>query len=86
MWSKVFNKGAKIIQLKRQSFKQCWEDSTAHLESQLGKGPWQHMGENSKMEVPGSVYNPRTDANHYHHQSVTKLQLWFDINAVCFVV
>ena len=35
-------------------------------------------------EVPS--YNPRTEANWYHHQSVTKLQAWFPVNAICFVV
>ena len=37
---------------------------TAHLESQLGKGPRQHVhsvGETSKIAVWGATYNPKTD-------------------------
>ena len=37
---------------------------TAHLGSQLGEGPRQHVhsvGETSKIAVRGSTYNPKTD-------------------------
>ena len=48
----------------------------------MGKGPRQPLGETSKTAVWASAYNPRTVANRHHHQSVTKLQLWFHVNTV----
>ena len=49
------------------------------------RGPRQHvcsLGETSKIDVWGPIYNPRTDSNCYHGQSVSKLQLCFHVNAV----
>ena len=43
------------------------------------------VGETSKT-VPISIYNPRTDSNGYIHQSGTKLQAWFQDNAVGFAM
>ena len=60
-----------------------------YLESQLGKGPRQHVcsvGETSKMAVLRFLFTfPGWWQTDNHHQSVTKLQLWFHVNAVCFV-
>ena len=53
-----------------------------HLQSQMGKGPRQLVGETSKTAVWAFPYNSRTVANGHHHQPVTKLQLWFHVNAV----
>ena len=53
---------------------------TAHLEFQLGKGPrkpsssWVKL---SRLKFWVPAYNHRTDANWYHHHSVTKLQASF---------
>ena len=43
------------------------------------------VGETSKT-VLISTYNPRTDSNGYIHQSGTKLQAWFQDNAVGFAM
>ena len=55
-----------------------------------GKGsqavpPLCSVGETSKT-VLISTYNPRTDSNGYIHQSGTKLQAWFQDNAVGFAM
>ena len=53
---------------------------TAHLESQLRKGPRHHihsMGETSKVVVQGSHLKCQ---DRYHYQSVTKFQAWFHGN------
>ena len=43
------------------------------------------VGETSKT-VLISIYNPRTDSNGYIHQSGTKMQAWFQDNAVGFAM
>ena len=43
------------------------------------------VGETSKT-VLILTYNPRTDSNGYIHQSGTKLQAWFQDNAVGFAM
>ena len=45
--------------------------------------PWATF---QKLQFGVPAYNPRMDVNGYRHQSVTKLQAWFHVNAVCFVL
>ena len=71
---------------------QTWEISstgksqvTAYLESQLWEesSPWVRL---QRLQLRAPISYPRALANWYHHQSVTKLQLWFHVNAVHLVV
>ena len=61
---------------------------TASPESELGKGPnqWAHfVGETSKLQFWDSCLKFQA-TNWYSHQSVSKLQLWFHVNAVCLIL
>ena len=57
-----------------------------HPESPLGKvskaALWVRL---QRLQSGVPIYNPRMEANWYHHPSVTKLQTWFHVNAVCLV-
>ena len=69
--------------------KQHWEVlcySTSRVP--IGKGSqavhlWVRL---PRLQFRVPAYNPRTGANWYHYQSVIKLQAWFPVNVICFVV